>query len=512
MKKIKSKKIIIYIILFIFLFIVVCVCGYLLKLEKQKQAEVQRTEQLKQQVKQYTNVSEFNSIEEVLLYLNSEFISEENSTENSEDSEIDIIVKAKLKYDASISNKNYYKKLIEYSADACNYKNFCIIDEEKNIKVIVICNEAKSILAYYINNEKFYFEKLNSIDNISKAEEKKQITITDTCELLNKIISNNWTTRNIDLGTKESVYNYYDIYFDEGYEIRTINGKIYNIVFTNKYSDNVVNELNTLSTEEEIINKLGTPLFETNKCKGYITSKYYIFFSKEEISIYPIYDYSTDEIIKIIEKNNGTSDISTYLNEIKQIWKDYDIYKVGSNYEILQYTLKGIAFKYNNTPNQGIVLYNNYKGKIDLEHTLEDVKNKVLELPENVNFVNEDLVFLEELNRINSIIDYSENDNFSGKNIVNISKKFKIYQNEETQQISFISINKENANSELREKINYGIWQTDYNFIYSISGKGIYMYNAKECRYTTIIEGNNEFKLIQIENNILSYDNTTIEL
>ena len=329
---------------------------------------------------------------------------------------------------------------------------------------------------------------------------------------MHKIISNNWTTRNTDLGTKESVYNYYDIYFDEGYEIRTINGKIYNIVFTDKYTGNVVNELNTLSTEKEIINKLGTPSFETNKCKGYITSKYYVFFSKEEISIYPIYNYSTDEIVKTIEKNNGTVDISKYLNEIKQIWKDYDIYKVGKNYEILQYTLKGIAFKYNNTPNQGIVLYNNYKGKIDLEHTLEDVKNKVLELPENVNFVNEDLVFLEELNRINSIIDYSENDNFSSKNIINISKKFKVYIDEETQQISFISINKENANSELREKINYGIWQTDYNFIYSISGKGIYMYNAKEHRYTTIIEGNDEFKLTQIENNILSYDSKTIEL
>ena len=38
------------------------------------------------------------------------------------------------------------------------------------------------------------------------------------------------------------------------------------------------------------------------------------------------------------------------------------------------------------------------------------------------------------------------------------------------------------------------------------------MYNAKEHRYTTIIEGNDEFKLTQIENNILSYDSKTIEL
>ena len=113
----------------------------------------------------------------------------------------------------------------------------------------------------------------------------------------------------------------------------------------------------------------------------------------------------TEEIMKVVENYEKTQDFKIYINELRRIWEDYDIFTTSDNKVILQYTLKGIVFKYDNTTKQGIVLYNNYKGKIDKEHSLEDVAQKIVDIPENMNFVNEDLVFEEEIKRINSLDD-----------------------------------------------------------------------------------------------------------
>lgn len=161
---------------------------------------------------------------------------------------------------------------------------------------------------------------------------------------------------------------------------------------------------------------------------------------------------------------------------------------------------------------QGILLYNNYVGKIDNDHTLEDVKNKIIDLPETINFINEDLVFLEELNRINTLDNYTQKDNFACNKVLNVSKKFKAYIDINSNQFCFVSINKQVPNSELREEFTSGIWYQDDKFIYSINGKGIYIYYPEQRKYTTIIEGKENYELIKIEENKLYYDNKIIEL
>ena len=101
MKKIKRKNIIILIILFVILFIILGVCISLLKEHKEKQKKQEQQEQMKQQVIQYTKISDFKSIEEVLIYLDSEFISQTDSDEEN----LDFIVLAKLKYNLNLNNK-----------------------------------------------------------------------------------------------------------------------------------------------------------------------------------------------------------------------------------------------------------------------------------------------------------------------------------------------------------------------------------------------------------------------
>ena len=507
MKKMKRKTIIILIVLFVILFIILGICLNLLKKEKAKKQQLEEIQQKKEQVVQYTKVSDFKTIEEVLLYLDSEFISQQASEEEN----LDYVVKAKLKYNLNLNNKNYYENLIQYSAAACNYKNFYIIDEEQNIKILVLCSNNK-VSSYYINSEKFYFDKLESKENIAKTIEENITKINKTCDLLEELLNNKWVATNIDFGAKESIYNSYDIYFDEGLEIKKINGQIYNIIFNEKFTQDVIENLKVGSNNEDIKEALGNPNFETSKIIGYKSENFYVFFSQNQISVYPTIDYSTDEIMQLIENYEKTQDFKTYINELRRIWEDYDIFTTSNNKVILQYTLKGIVFKYDNTSKQGIVLYNNYKGKIDKEHSLEDVAQKIVDIPENMNFVNEDLVFEEEIKRINSLDDYSGKDNFANTKVLNISTKFKAYTNVNSNKFCFISINKQVPNSELKEAFDSGIWYEDNKFIYSVEGKGIYIYNAEERKYTTLINGTEKFEIKKIENNKLYYDEKIVDL
>ena len=133
-------------------------------------------------------------------------------------------------------------------------------------------------------------------------------------------------------------------------------------------------------------------------------------------------------------------------------------------------------------------------------------------MPEGMYFTNQDLVFMNEQDRISKLPDYSANNNYKQKTILNTSKKYKAYKNYETDQIYFISINKNSANSELREDIYMGIWYEDNEFIYSIQGKGIYKYNANTHTYSTITEGRDNFEIKKIEKNKLYYDEKVIEL
>lgn len=511
-KKLNIKNLIIFIIIFAILILVGTAIVELIKEHNNKKEQEMHTQQLKQQVEQYTGIEDFKTIEEVLTYLDSEFISQEETEEEN----IDYIVKAKLKYNLDINYKNYFIKLIEYSASASDYKNFYIIDEEKNINILVLCNKNKTLSSYYINNEKFYFENLESKENIQQFSKEitktEKTNIANTCNILTQIISNNWQTTGVSLGMSDSIYKKYDIYFDEGYEIRKLNAKIYNLVFTEKYKENVVENLKVGATKEQIIEKLGEPTFETGICIGYETEKFYIFFSENQISIYPVIDYESDEIIKTIKKYDGTKDIGQYLNEIKSIWTDYDIFENGENYQILQYTLKGIKFNYDNSSDRGIIIYNNYKGKVNEIDNIESMQNENFSMLKNMYFKNENLVFIQEISRIMALDDYSESGNYEAEPIINISKKYKTYFDTKTNQLYFVSINKEYPNSELRENINYGIWYTDNQFIYSKKGSGIYLYNVDKHSYSTIIQGSDSFKLEKIENSKLYYDDKVIDL
>ena len=78
--------------------------------------------------------------------------------------------------------------------------------------------------------------------------------------------------------------------------------------------------------------------------------------------------------------------------------------------------------------------------------------------------------------------------------------------------IQLISKDNECPDVEIKEYVNSYMWLDDYNLVYSIKNKGIYLFNAKYRKYGTILTGNEDFKLIELKNGILKYDEKTIKL
>ena len=151
------------------------------------------------------------------------------------------------------------------------------------------------------------------------------------------------------------------------------------------------------------------------------------------------------------------------------------------------------------------------------ENTLKELTENKNEIPNNIFIENTDLVFETEKNRVNTLDDTTKNNNYSSTIIFNTSNTFKTYKSKFGNQgdlysVRFISINNELPNSELKEPINKGVWYDDYNFIYSVKNRGIFVYNTQTRQYKTLATGNNQFNLEWYENNILYYDNQTLEV
>ena len=79
---------------------------------------------------------------------------------------------------------------------------------------------------------------------------------------LNGLINNDWNPSNVNLGSKESTFKKYDIYFEEGIEIRNISKKVFNIVFNEKYKKDVISGIKVGTDLEAIKDRFGDAHYE----------------------------------------------------------------------------------------------------------------------------------------------------------------------------------------------------------------------------------------------------------
>ena len=479
-----TKKIITLSIVFIFIIIVLnSVLNYL---EKEK---VQ------------VNNSEYSNIQEILQKYGCTYIKENKS--DDKDFYLDIYLKFKFDtFEKNESQERYYKNVIGNLGLFLN-ESFRLIDESRNLTIDVVKSEG--LYGYRINGDDDYFANQLSKMTLKNYLQEENTAINVNSQVLSNLINNNWNYNNIDFGTKDSTFEKYEIYFEEGIEVRKISQKIYNIIFNNKYTSEVVNNLAPQATFEEVVNKLGNPTYGTTEdlVIGYKGKNMYIFFSENEISIYPNEKVDVTDFEILVEKYaNNEIELKEFMNELTYIWDDYSEYVYDQNFINIVYPIKGVKINMNNDSSKNIQIYNNYSKLDNIKNLINDGKI--------TGKLDENLVYLEEINRSarNFDLDYLCYLQLDNSSIKKESSLFGYYI--ENGKINFVSKDSNRPNITVADDINTGFWYTDTIFVYSIKNNGIYAYNLDNHTKMVLLTGKEEYTFKSFENNILTYDENKI--
>lgn len=440
------------------------------------------------------------TVQDVVEYLESDFISMEDS--KTEGYDIDIYVNFKYNlYEENISKEPYFKNFYEKIARVTNFKSFRMIDSSKNITIEVTCTSNR-ITEVKINGDTNYYQ--NQASKNSKENELKveNIDLKVNSDVLQKLINEKWKTANVNLGSKESRYEKYDIYFDEGYKVRTIQGKAFNIIFTKNYKNAVVNNYKVGEKLETIESELGTSYKKTGML-GYRTDTFYVIFTENEISIYPNIQYDYTEFENLVKEYDTKKDINDFMDKLTDIWPDYNSYTYDTNYVSIEYALKGVKISFTSTKKDGIQIYENYKG--DLKYNKQQYTDLYYKIDENLLMKNENKRLMGEMYDNSGM----ENDP------IHYSNKFYLFwtlDNGRYKNIKIKSLDKEYPDSELDESvvITSYVWADDSHLVYGIANDGIYVYDAEKCENQKILSGEDSYKITGYdrETNIIEYDDT----
>lgn len=350
--------------------------------------------------KQFNSIDDFETVEQVVRYLGSTYIKENESIAEGFSKDIYINFKENL-YTDKTSNKEYYYKMTDMIAYVLDYDSFRIIDDEKENLIAVICDkENKRITKKYINGDYNYFGNHDSNNNLSQFKQTKTTDIQIQSQELINLINNNWKSSSVNLGTKTGTFGKYDTY-EEGIQARNVYKKVFNIVFKEEYGKPVINGINPGMTNEEIIKILGEPTITSKYSEviGYKGEQVYVFFYYGDISVYRVENYESEAFAKLVQGYINGEDVKTFVSGLTDIWPDYDEYNYDEDYVNLIYTLKGIKIQFNVTSNHGVIVYNNYTGEIIENMTIDNIKQE--ELKNKVFFVNENTILENEIRRAN---------------------------------------------------------------------------------------------------------------
>ena len=226
----------------------------------------------------------YSSVQEILEKYGCTFIKEKEIKNSDYYKEIYLKFKYNT-FEKNESKKRFYENVI---VDLSKYiqKNYKLVDEEKNLVIEVKENKNSSGIKsymYLINGKEDYFKTEESRLTLLNYEDDKNTNIEINSVILQQLVSKEWNKEGIEFGTKDSNFNKYDIYFDEGIEVRTISKKIYNIVFTLKHTSPVINGFIPGTSFEKVIAKLGEPTYGENNSEliGYKGNGIYVFFTKK---------------------------------------------------------------------------------------------------------------------------------------------------------------------------------------------------------------------------------------
>lgn len=496
----KYKKVIIVLIVIIFILMIIsAILGNIYK--KSQTPELS-----------YDNLT---TLKEVIEYHKSRYISEKPSPEEKYSVDAYLTFRVLPYNENDESNEEYYNNLIEDCAKVLRYSSFRLLDEKNDLTVEVICN-GREITSIIINGIEDYFIYMDSQLSMKIFKEIPTTDFSITAEVLQNCVNNNWDP-SVYFGERDSIYDNYYIYFDEGIKVKTINNRIYNIVFDKRYKGNVINSAFPGMSLKSIQAVLGEPAFEDEDLKiiGYKGKDLYVFFTESEISVYRITSTNTDDFFDLADRYiNKELDFLEFMNELTYMWPDYSDYEYTSTSVFISYPLKGIEIKLDYDDENGIFIFNNVHSSL----------TKVERYLENTDFVAKlqlDLVFETEKRRIekdrsllNLCEEYVENLEDEQKEIIGESLSYGIFADLDNNGLiyamNFISKFGDSPNRILSDTINSFLWVNNDLFLYSKKGKGIYAYNLQNGVVTRVISGTEDYELKDFENGILKYDDVEV--
>ena len=347
-----------------------------------------------------------NTLKQIAEFYGCEFVKETNTTERGYSKKIywnyDV---PPIDTEDGTQYKEYYESVLK-AVSAQIKENFILIDNKHSIEIRVKYNPENNKIVYLINNDKNFFknEENKKISEINQ-EKEKTTSIEIKAKELQYTIKNEWSRKKSEntYGNKIKSESNYDVY-SNGIKVKTINSKIYNLIFMKEYKGNIFENITTGMDNASIISILGEPTYENTEADlliGYKTEKFYVFFSNGQISIYPVENFDENknkQFAEIIsEYINNTSIYKETLQKITQLYPDYSEYIQNDDSIELKYPLKGFEIKMGNNEESGIYIYSNYNGLISLDTKKEDLQLKTLN---NVYLVNSNFIFDEELTRI----------------------------------------------------------------------------------------------------------------
>lgn len=460
----------------------------------------------------------YDSIKQLIESYNCEYINDTFVKNREYPTEVNLVFKCNL-YENEESNEKFFNSIIKDIAKYVKYTNVKMIDSTRDITIEIICENSK-IYKIIINGIEDYFIYMDSQLSLTRYEEIDAINLIVEDATLIELINNRWMS-NIDFGTRESIFKNYNICFDEGIEYRKIGSNVYNIIYTTKHNGAVVNGLTVGIDIDDVEDYLGKPTFKDEELKviGYKGNDIYVFFTEDEISVYKNIEYDYDDFWKLCDEFlNDKLDFKSFMNELTYLWGDYSEYTYDSDYMFISYPNRGVDVKLNYEEISGIILYNN------MSESLSTIK-KYLNHTEFVSRLKLDNVFEAEKRRVqaennidNSCEEFKkileEQDGEEGL-INKESYLYNYYMDVDnmgnTVTTYFISKDKNNVNRELNEPVDTFLWINDYCFVYSIYGKGIYIYNVIDGTRTNLTNEVNEkhaFIINSYEAGILTFDDT----
>ena len=332
-------------------------------------------------------IDDFVDLKEVVEYTGSTYFKSSSSSEDGYEGDYYIkFAVDPIDEEMLTTNKAKYENVILSIEEFLKYKNVRIIDEYRKLVIRTSCDKEKKAVSYTINGVEGFFEKRLAKIQVEKNKEKVS-GFKITSPELNSIINANWVRRNASLGTiDESISDEsdYDHYEDEGYSTKVLGTKIYNIIFNSNYQKDVVEGVKPGMKISEVVSILGEPTYKEvesiDDCEyvGYKLSSCYVFFS-DVISVYPVVEFDeakNNQFAEAMEEFKKSGSKSDLLKKVTEIYPNYDelaSVTEGRNYTNLNYTLYGFSIIFTDSYSK-LVIYSNYKGKIDNDMTVDELK------------------------------------------------------------------------------------------------------------------------------------------